>query len=573
MRYLRFSLLGLLAAGTLLVGGGHDAYASTFTVDSTADAVDAIPGDGACDDGAGNCTLRAAIQEANAYAGADTITLPAGIYALSITGVPEGGAATGDLDITDDLTVTGAGADTTVIDGGGIDRVFSVTGSVAAEITGVTVQGGRTVGDGGGILNFGALTLTLVSVSGNAADDPVVWLGGSGGGIANRGTLTVGSSTVSNNTVGGEWGGGGGVYNRLGDVEMVDTTVSGNTVTGANGIGGGIRNLGGAVTLTNVTVSGNAATDAGAYGGGIGNQALALFCPPEVPCDPAVPAYLTITNTTVSDNTAGQAGGGIHNTTYSSVMAKNTIVGANPSGGDCDGVVWSQGHNLDSDGSCGFTATGDLSNVDPQMGPLEDNGGSTRTHALLAGSPAIDAGDDTCCPAADQRGIARPVDGDGNGSAACDMGAYEHCRLDADCDGFLDHIDNCPGAVNPDQEDGDGDNLGDVCDPCPGIRDCDGDWYDDYAETYIGTDPVDNCPDDQMDDAWPCDFDMSTLIDLGDLFNVLPPYFGSSPSNPDTNGDGVIDWSVRRDLAPDGFINLGDVFMVLPPTFGSSCTP
>ncbi len=95
----------------------------------------------------------------------------------------------------------------------------------------------------------------------------------------------------------------------------------------------------------------------------------------------------------------------------------------------------------------------------------------------------------------------------------------------------------------------------------PGDADCDG--FSDADEGIIGTDPTDNCPDDATDDAWPSDFDMNAVINLGDVFNVLPPYFGTSvpPTSP------------RRDLVPDGFINLGDVFMLLPPYFGYICTP
>ena len=105
----------------------------------------------------------------------------------------------------------------------------------------------------------------------------------------------------------------------------------------------------------------------------------------------------------------------------------------------------------------------------------------------------------------------------------------------------------------------------------PGDIDCDG--YSSADEGTITTDPNDDCADDPTDDAWPSDFDMNTFINLGDVFNVLPPYFGSSPGLPDTNGDTIPDWSVRRDLQPNGFINLGDVFMVLPPYFGWNCTP
>ncbi len=174
------------------------------------------------------------------------------------------------------------------------------------------------------------------------------------------------------------------------------------------------------------------------------------------------------------------------------------------------------------------------------------------------------------------------LDGDGVGDT-CDncMDTANAGQYDADGDTFGDACDNCPLDYNLSQDDVDGDGWGDVCDNCPvvatawqvppGDSDCDG-WTD-ANEGTIGTDTADNCPDDPADDAWPCDFDMNTFINLGDVFNVLPPYFGSSPGIPDTNGDTVPDWSVRRDLQPNGFINLGDVFMVLPPYFGSMCTP
>ena len=119
----------ILSTGACL---GARAQAATFTVDSTLDAVDANLGDGVCATATHVCTLRAAIQEANAFAGADTITLPAGMYTLSIPGPLEDEAATGDLDITDDLTLTGAGAANTIIDGGGLDRVNQCVGSRAS---------------------------------------------------------------------------------------------------------------------------------------------------------------------------------------------------------------------------------------------------------------------------------------------------------------------------------------------------------------------------------------------------------------------------------------------------------
>src|SRR5439155_22233245 len=89
------------------------------------------------------------------------------------------------------------------------------------------------------------------------------------------------------------------------------------------------------------------------------------------------------------------------------------------------GSITSAGHNLSSDGSCGLAGAGDLQKVDPKLGELADNGGPTQTHALLAGSPAIDAGDNASCPGTDQRGTARPVDGNSDGVAVCDIGAFE----------------------------------------------------------------------------------------------------------------------------------------------------
>jgi hypothetical protein len=125
-----------------------------------------------------------------------------------------------------------------------------------------------------------------------------------------------------------------------------------------------------------------------------------------------------VTNSTLSGNFAA-SGGGIHNDTGGTATLKNTIIANSVSGGECAGSLVSLGNNLDSANTCGLGVAGDLSNTNPKLGPLQDNGGPTLTHALLEGSPAIDAGDDSAAPATDQRGVSRPQ------GAASDIGAFE----------------------------------------------------------------------------------------------------------------------------------------------------
>ena len=430
-----------LASGlTLGLSFGGPVQAATLTVTKTADTAD-----GNCD---ADCSLREAILAANASPGADTIHLPNGTYTLSIVGGDEDASATGDLDITDDLTIIGVSAANTIIDGAEIDRVFEVDpvgAGVVVDISHVTVKNGSAPDNydfvivrtsGGGIHNRGILTLTEVIISGNkaiyfgyggglhnvgTANLVAVRVSGNmgyrGGGIGNLGTLTVVDCVISDNTASGGIGGGGGLRNG-GTAEIRNTTLSGNEVVGYNG--GGIENTS-ILNVFNSTVSGNKAR---VHGGGIANFNLAWLA-----------------NVTIADNiaTAGQGGG-----VYTSVetVFENTLLSYNTASGiknNChlqqgSGHFTDYGYNLEDSNTCGFASTGDVIDTDPLLGTLKDNGGPTPTHALLPGSPAIDGGNPEGCSdmepgtylGTDQRGFLRPIDGNRDSIPVCDIGAYEY---------------------------------------------------------------------------------------------------------------------------------------------------
>src|SRR6266545_1905890 len=176
-------LASIMAFGTL--SSPRVARATPFLVNSTEDAVDAVPGDGICATLTGVCTLRAAIMEANMLPGTDTITIPAGIYKLTIPGSNEDRSATGDLDVSDAILV-GAGSTRTIIDAGGLDRVFDAGG---VQISGLTMQNGVAGNDGGGVIRGGSFTLIDVVVRGGTLP------GGNtiatGAGIKASGSLTL----------------------------------------------------------------------------------------------------------------------------------------------------------------------------------------------------------------------------------------------------------------------------------------------------------------------------------------------------------------------------------------------
>jgi CSLREA domain-containing protein len=333
-------VIGFQVAGLILfsIATPVPVEAKTFTVNSTDDAVDEDFGDGSCATAGGECTLRAAIQQANALAGADTIKLKAGLYVLTLAGASENDCATGDLDITENLTLIGVGEKKTFINGEKLDRVFHIIAGISVTMTDMTIQNGLAADDGsgdvnnargGGILNESASTLTLkgITLSNNAASGGVT---SSGGGIYNSGTLTITKSLLSNSTLSNNaaWGGSGGVaggavYNN-GTLKVKATTIFNNIAMGpGDGYGGGIMNYSN-VEIKQSIVSNNTVSVQGSYGegGGINNNGTT-----------------TIIDSTISNNTAQGVfgdGGGIANggdlTITTSVISSNIALAPHAGG-------------------------------------------------------------------------------------------------------------------------------------------------------------------------------------------------------------------------------------------------
>lgn len=415
----------------------------------------------------GYCTLREAIIAANtntssggaygecpAGSGTDTILLPAGIYTLTIGGVGEDNSLTGDLDIKQDVNIQGNGSGClsnptcTSINGFYNDRVFDIALGVRVRIIKLDIVNGRTGTEhGAGISNLGVLLLQDVYLSNNATIN-VAHGGGlynaaggsatldrvgfllnhsyvNGGGIYNVGILTTTNSLFTLDSADNSGGGlsndgtatftdttfayesstgccGGGIMNS-GNLTLNRVTLDHNQTSGFVGGGAILNGSSSAITLTNVTLSTNSSNAVGSAGGALMNEGSAIAA---------------LTNVSVVSNTA-PSGGGIFNN-GGTVSLKNTIVAYSASGGNCAGAtISSSGYNLSSDTSCSsFSATGDLTNINPLLGPLANNGGTTFTHALLPGSPAINSGTNFGCPSTDQRGYPRV--------GTCDRGAYEY---------------------------------------------------------------------------------------------------------------------------------------------------
>jgi beta-glucanase (GH16 family) len=360
--------------------------ADTVTVSNTADS-----GPGSLRRAIGSVCLGGAVVLAPSLAG-QTIALTSGPLILS-----------------KNINIDASSAPGVTISGGGAVRVLEVNAGATASVTGLTLADGYGWQLAGGVLNNGNLTLDRVIVRDNtmATDAGDFWQGGGGIYSGDGASLTLIDSTVANNTA--QWS-GGRIYSFFNAATtIVRSTISGNV---SNDVGGAIRSLGN-MTIANSTISGNTAT--GWHGG-------AIF---------QTDGDISIVNSTIAGNIApdwapstlfiGQFGGGFVPT----FTLTNTIISGNQwyacekfASGVIGNVV-SGGHNMVQDDSCNPAAS-DSIQTDAGLGGLSDNGGPTLTHALLAGSPAIDAGAAATCPATDQRGVARPQ------GAGCDIGAYEH---------------------------------------------------------------------------------------------------------------------------------------------------
>ena len=387
------------------------AHAATFAVDTTTDAVDAVPGDGACATASGACSLRAAVQEANALGGPDAIDLPGGIYVLSLGGPAEDVAAAGDLDVTDDLAIAGAGAGVSIIDGNATSRVIEA--SATLEISALTIRHGRDTqnddcegpvvplsGGDGVCVNGAGLTLVDTIVEENNND-----------GVRVFGPLTVTRSIVRRNTSGSA---GVGIATLASATTIADSTIAEN---GSAGITLGVL---GTAVIRNTTISGN---------GNVGIAHGALCEPPAIPCYPGT--TVTLNNVTITGHARGVYNVYIGVPGPSSTVecrVANSIIAGN--GVECEGALVSDGYDLiqKPGPKCAVTGvpTGNVIGLHAGLAPLANNGGPTPTHALLgtslaanAGNPAAPGSGGTACEAADQRGVARPVGG------RCDMGAVE----------------------------------------------------------------------------------------------------------------------------------------------------
>jgi hypothetical protein len=408
---MRIALLLLLASfGIPLVG-------HAFVVDVTTDGVDTMPGDGICATSGGHCTVRAAVMESNALAGRQTVTVAAGVHTLAILGRGENASVTGDLDVTDDLDIEGAGAAVTELDAQGFDRVLELRGDASLSLADLTIRNGFTIeAEGAGVRSgsVGLLIASRVTFEGNDASGDGSYAIGGGLSSDLGGTLIVFDSEFRGNAArrgGAIWANGQSV--------VLDSTLTQNVAAR----GSALQSYG-PTTIERCTISDNEAT-LNETVGFVGADARLINVTVSGNQDPSAllstNALLQLTNVTVYDNVAYAA---LSVFTGGEARIANSVF-VNPLATvECDTTPTSRGGNVDRDGSCAVAGS-DATVADPLLGPLADNGGPTRTHLPVAGSPLIDAGENDFCPTVDQRLIGRPTDGNGTGSATCDVGAVE----------------------------------------------------------------------------------------------------------------------------------------------------
>ncbi|NMC62737.1 MAG: CSLREA domain-containing protein, partial [SAR324 cluster bacterium] len=389
----------------LMVFFASNAFSATFTVTSTTDVVDAVPGNGVCATAGGACTLRAAIQEANALAGADSIVVPSGIFPMVIAGVGEELAATGDYDISDELTITGAGAGLSIIDCRSIDRGFDVRTNVKTTFSKIWIKNCSVNGaDGGAIRSVSTSNLTLseAKLSNNRAENA--------GGLVHAGELVVTDSIIDRNyaanAIGGIYKHGNGnvaisssditsntakvLYGGLvvvsgnGSVSLSDSDILDNS---AGTYGAGIviamgasgasvsslnvkRNIGSAIgglllqtsagptTLTNSDVSDNVAFDSA----GVGIGGLYVVSQGD----------LTASGLTISDNvSAGPLGGGQLSSTAGAININNSTFSSNSAWKDFGGVNLSAVTGLNiTDTVVSDNIANNTASVDPSAGGM-----------------------------------------------------------------------------------------------------------------------------------------------------------------------------------------------------------
>jgi CSLREA domain-containing protein len=371
-----------LVIGVLLALLAAPIHAATFSVGSGSDGADVSPGDGVCDADAGapvSCTLRAAIQEANATPAPDVVELLARTapYLLTLDGT---GPTAGELILSADVTIVGSGAGRSRVLAvwekafGG--RILNVAAGVNVSLTGIGLMGGEACGDGGAILNNGSLVIDSVTVRAN--------LGERGGAISNVGTLMVMNSTL--------------VQNRS---VLIDDDPDAESCRGNNQAGGGAIHNTGTLDIVNTTLAGNSAAAAGGalLNDGAGTAAL---------------RYVTVHDNGASPAIAGAAPVAIEATILSGSPACNPAV-----------ALTSLGANVVGDATCdgSLLGAGDVGSIDPALAPLVWLNGAA-FHEPTAASPAIDRAGQCISVSHDQLKRPRPH------GAACDAGSIEVTPLD-----------------------------------------------------------------------------------------------------------------------------------------------